>query len=43
MPYAPLGDSQLYYEVHGPPVGTAPLMVFAHGAGGNHLSWWQKP
>jgi 3-oxoadipate enol-lactonase len=42
MPFAPSRDIQLYYEVHGPEVGTAPVIVFAHGAGGNHLSWWQQ-
>jgi 3-oxoadipate enol-lactonase len=42
MPFAPVKDSQLYYEVHGPAPGTAPAIVFAHGAGGNHLSWWQQ-
>lgn len=29
----------LYYEVHGEGPET---IVFAHGAGGNHLSWWQQ-
>jgi 3-oxoadipate enol-lactonase len=29
---------ELYYEVH----GDGPAVVFAHGAGGNHLSWWQQ-
>jgi 3-oxoadipate enol-lactonase len=42
MPFAPVKESQLYYEVHGPAPGTAPAIVFAHGAGGNHLSWWQQ-
>lgn len=32
----------LYYEVNGPPPGATPVIVFAHGAGGNHLSWWQQ-
>ena len=31
-------DAQIYYEV----TGSGPAMVFAHGAGGNHLSWWQQ-
>jgi pimeloyl-ACP methyl ester carboxylesterase len=31
-------DCRLYYEVD----GTGPLLVFAHGLGGNHLSWWQQ-
>lgn len=36
---APLGDGfDLYYEVH----GHGPPVVFAHGAGGTHLSWWQQ-
>jgi 3-oxoadipate enol-lactonase len=42
MPFAPVDAMQLYYEVHGPAVGTAPGIVFAHGAGGNHMSWWQQ-
>lgn len=32
----PWGD--LYYETH----GSGPALVFAHGIGGNHLSWWQQ-
>jgi pimeloyl-ACP methyl ester carboxylesterase len=42
MPFASTGDIDLYYEVHGPPPGAAPAIVFAHGMGGNHLSWWQQ-
>ena len=33
-----LGDFELYYEVH----GEGPPVVFAHGAGGTHFSWWQQ-
>lgn len=33
-----LGDFELYYEVH----GAGRPVVFAHGAGGTHLSWWQQ-
>lgn len=33
-----LGDFDLYYEVH----GEGRPVVFAHGAGGTHLSWWQQ-
>jgi 3-oxoadipate enol-lactonase len=29
---------RLYYES----VGDGPFLVFAHGLGGNHLSWWQQ-
>lgn len=43
MPQLPLRDgATLYYEQHGPRPGAAPALVFAHGAGGNHLSWWQQ-
>jgi len=38
MPYAAINGIQLYYETH----GSGPAVVFAHGAGGNHLSWWQQ-
>ncbi|MCX6136164.1 MAG: alpha/beta hydrolase [Ignavibacteriales bacterium] len=30
--------SEIYYEV----MGSGPALVFAHGLGGNHLSWWQQ-
>jgi len=42
VPFAPVNGIDLYYEVHGPALGSAPVIVFAHGAGGNHLSWWQQ-
>lgn len=32
----PFGN--LYYEV----TGSGPAVFFAHGLGGNHLSWWQQ-
>ncbi|WP_322818613.1 alpha/beta hydrolase [Tepidiforma sp.] len=32
--------ARIWYETHGPT--DAPLVVFAHGLGGNHLSWWQQ-
>lgn len=38
MPLAPVNGIQLYYEDH----GSGPPLVLAHGAGGNHLSWWQQ-
>lgn len=31
-------DCSVYYETY----GAGPPMVFAHGLGGNHLSWWQQ-
>src|SRR5215813_1321975 len=30
--------AEIYYE-H---IGSGPAIVFAHGLGGNHLSWWQQ-
>ncbi len=30
--------AEIHYEVF----GTGPAVVFAHGLGGNHLSWWQQ-
>ena len=38
MPKAPVNGIELYYES----AGQGPTVVFAHGAGGNHLSWWQQ-
>jgi 3-oxoadipate enol-lactonase len=38
MPFLETGGGRLYYETH----GSGPAIVFAHGAGGNHLSWWQQ-
>ena len=38
MPYAPISGTQMFYESH----GNGPAMVFAHGRGGNHLSWWRQ-
>ena len=32
------GSAEIYYEV----TGQGPAVVFAHGLGGNHLSWWQQ-
>ena len=30
--------ARIYYEV----AGSGPAIVFAHGLGGNHMSWWQQ-
>ncbi|MGE0598513.1 MAG: alpha/beta fold hydrolase [Dehalococcoidia bacterium] len=38
MPYATVNAARLYYEQH----GSGPDLVFLHGAGGNHLVWWQQ-
>ncbi|HUK10375.1 MAG TPA: alpha/beta hydrolase [Stellaceae bacterium] len=36
--YLDRGDAAIYYEIR----GSGPGLVFAHGLGGNHLSWWQQ-
>lgn len=38
MPFLPLDGCELYYETH----GSGPALIFAHGLGGTHLSWWQQ-
>lgn len=38
MPYANVNGARLYYEQR----GSGPDLIFLHGAGGNHLSWWQQ-
>jgi 3-oxoadipate enol-lactonase len=38
MPTMNANGARLYYEVH----GSGEAIVFAHGRGGNHLSWWQQ-
>ena len=45
MAWASINGADIYYELHQPSDGDeAPLetIVFAHGAGGSHLSWWQQ-
>ena len=39
MPTAAINGINLYYETHG---SGDEAFVFAHGAGGNHLSWWNQ-
>jgi 3-oxoadipate enol-lactonase len=38
MPFAAVNGIELYYELH----GSGPPVLFAHGQGGNHVSWWQQ-
>jgi 3-oxoadipate enol-lactonase len=38
VPFAPVNGIELYYEVH----GSGPTVVFAHGSGGSHMSWWHQ-
>ena len=39
MAFMEHGGFRLSYEDGG---GDAPALLFLHGAGGNHLSWWQQ-
>lgn len=36
--YLKLDDAEIFYEV----TGEGPAIIFVHGLGGNHLSWWQQ-
>jgi len=39
MPLAPINaDISLYYESN----GAGPAVVFAHGGGSNHMTWWKQ-
>ena len=38
MPYVTVNAARLYYQQ----TGAGPDVVFLHGAGGNHLVWWQQ-
>lgn len=38
MPFAAINGIRLHYET----AGSGPALVFAHGAGGNQISWWQQ-
>ncbi len=38
MPFIEINDAQICYEA----TGDGPALVFVHGAGGNHLSWFQQ-
>tara|TARA_B100000029_G_scaffold125222_1_gene118708 strand:+ start:10405 stop:11181 length:777 start_codon:yes stop_codon:yes gene_type:complete len=38
MPTATINGIEMYYEIH----GSGPPVVFSHGRGGNHFSWWQQ-
>ncbi len=38
MPFATVNAARLYYQQQ----GSGPDVVFLHGAGGNHLVWWQQ-
>ena len=38
MPFADINGNQMFYESH----GEGPALVFAHGRGGSHLSWWRQ-
>ena len=38
MPFANVNGISVNYQTH----GLGPALVFAHGSGGNSLSWWQQ-
>ena len=38
MAFAEVNGISMFYEVHGEGIP----VVFAHGSGGNHISWWQQ-
>ena len=38
MPYANVNAARIFYEQH----GAGEDLILLHGAGGNHLSWWQQ-
>ncbi|MGE3075259.1 MAG: alpha/beta fold hydrolase [Dehalococcoidia bacterium] len=38
MPYLERPGARIYYDVS----GGGPALLFAHGLGGNHMSWWQQ-
>ncbi len=38
MPTVESAQATIYYEVS----GSGPALVFAHGAGGNRISWWRQ-
>ncbi|HKC19737.1 MAG TPA: alpha/beta fold hydrolase, partial [Candidatus Dormibacteraeota bacterium] len=38
MPYLSVDGADLFYRVY----GSGPAVVFAHGLGGAHMSWWQQ-
>jgi len=40
VPKAPINGIEIYYESHGDE--SDPAIIFAHGRGGNHMSWWQQ-
>ncbi|MGE3961231.1 MAG: alpha/beta fold hydrolase [Dehalococcoidia bacterium] len=43
MPTAPINGIELFYEDSDPNnEGGKPVVFFMHGAGGNHISWWQQ-
>jgi len=43
MPFMQRGSFRMYYEDSGrKDEGDKPVVLFLHGAGGNHLGWWQQ-
>ena len=42
MPSTTNEGVELYFELHGNSESSKGALIFAHGAGGNALSWWQQ-
>jgi len=42
MATAAINGIELYYEDSAPDDTESPVIVFLHGAAGNHISWWQQ-
>ncbi|MGH7761445.1 MAG: alpha/beta fold hydrolase [Candidatus Dormibacteraceae bacterium] len=38
MPHLTVDGAELFYRVY----GSGPAIIFAHGLGGTHMSWWQQ-
>ena len=38
MPFADVNGISVNYQLY----GSGPVLVFAHGSGGNSSSWWQQ-
>jgi 3-oxoadipate enol-lactonase len=38
MPFTRFDEAEIYFETY----GEGPAVIFVHGSGGNHLSWWRQ-
>jgi pimeloyl-ACP methyl ester carboxylesterase len=42
MPIAKINDINLYYEVDGPADKGGDWLIFVHGGGSTHITWWRQ-